>query len=239
MSDWLMQKIRLEAQRLLALAVDDPRLRADLRVLASEILEATSAGKEESTTGPTEENTGSESPEPLRELTLGQSRWTGAGIAPSSASQSRRSSPGGGAGADLATIETRCRQRAEAARFVAESQRRAREGTDSLSPAEFLNAETMRWADNLSQRVPLCERKVAVEHGGGFPSGRRRGLFRGGRGEPGAGGRAPAARQGARACPPSCRRGPIGAPSGPTAAGHPGRPGSGRRIRVVAGDGRA
>src|SRR5271157_731887 len=41
MSDWLMRTIRAEARRLLELAADDGRLRADLRALAEEILAAT------------------------------------------------------------------------------------------------------------------------------------------------------------------------------------------------------
>ncbi|MGC8639767.1 MAG: hypothetical protein ACP5XB_07790 [Isosphaeraceae bacterium] len=144
MSDWLMQKIRSEARRLLELAVDDPQLRADLRALATEILQATTDAKADSVATAERERTDPAAPEPLRELTLGQSRSPVPGGLPASSAQLRRS--GAGTGDDPATIEALCRRRAEAARWVAESQRRAQEGTEAPPPANF-DEDEVSWAE--------------------------------------------------------------------------------------------
>ena len=78
MADWLMKVIKAEAERLIDLAAQDDKLRADLRALAESILAATTAPepKLETTpaTSPFEAVTAvtHQTEEPLIELTLGR-----------------------------------------------------------------------------------------------------------------------------------------------------------------------
>ena len=91
MPGWEMKIIEAEARRLLSLAAEDAELRADLRALALAILAATEAPQTETPVPPAAKETGAgrepdpanhgapqadqtQEPEPLHELTLGQSR---------------------------------------------------------------------------------------------------------------------------------------------------------------------
>ena len=144
MSDWLMKMIRAEARRLLELAAGDEDLRADLRALAQEILASTSTAE------PTSEGAaaGRDSAEPLRELTLGQSRpSTMPGSSDPGTPPKRSRSPG-----DIASLEARCRRKAEAARWAAECQRRIGEGSDpSVSNDDVtLDQELAGWTERLT-----------------------------------------------------------------------------------------
>src|SRR5262245_56064633 len=114
-----MKTIRAEARRLLELAVEDEDLRADLRALAQEILASTSSI-------PTSEDNAvdQDSAEPLRELTLGQSRPL---AMPSSRDRESPPKPSYYQ-TNIDTLEARCRRKAEAARWAAESHRRMGEG---------------------------------------------------------------------------------------------------------------
>ena len=174
MSDWLMKTIRAEARRLLELAADDGALRADLRALAEEILAATEVsspsvspsgiepdiGFQHPFSGPAHSNdeelaceprpnplpSHDDATEPLRELTLGRSRPTSPGdsIAPSLPAKR------GVAGEDLASLEARCRRKAEAARWAAECQRRIREEADFHGAGDPLDEEMAGWARKLT-----------------------------------------------------------------------------------------
>ncbi len=151
MADWLMRTIREEARRLLQLAGDDELLRVDLRALAEEILAAT----ETSTPGassprihpapeiphPTEESS-----EPLHELTLGQTRPS----VPSDASPSTRAGRPDATGADLTSLQSSCRRKAEAARRVAESQRAIRDEAVIEIGTYPTDDELAGWAEKLT-----------------------------------------------------------------------------------------
>ena len=172
MSDWEMKLITAEARRLLTLAAEDAGLRAELRALAEEVLAATGppragldAGMEPlpsedvptspSGAGSSPDPTTPEvaradpvpAPEPLRELTLGRS--------PTARSETRPAAIVGASGSsddDLPEIEARCRRKTEAARWAAERQRRAREGTDFPVEETPTDREVAEWADRLSDR---------------------------------------------------------------------------------------
>lgn len=154
-----MQKIRSEAQRLLKLADDDLQLRADLHALAVEILQATSDKRAEPTATQREERVTQGSPEPLRELTLGQPRSPS--LVRGSLSQSTKTT--GGTGDDRAALEARCRHKAEAARWVAESQRRTSEGTESPTLAELGDDEIVHWAEELRTAFCFATAKAAQQ----------------------------------------------------------------------------
>jgi hypothetical protein len=149
MSDWMMRTIKAEAERLLELAEDDAQLRADLRALAQEIL----AGTEPA---PEADPAGSTAKEPLRELTLGQTRPSSAGEARAAESPARRS----GVPLDPGALEGRCRQKAEAARWVAERQRRLRERAEVLDESSPLDAEMTQWAERLTNGFYWFSSKV-------------------------------------------------------------------------------
>ena len=53
---------------------------------------------------------------------------------------------------EVASIEARCRRKAEAARWVAESQRRLREGTEYRDALQFPDQELASWAESLAVR---------------------------------------------------------------------------------------
>ena len=53
-------------------------------------------------------------------------------------------------GVDLASLEARCRRKAEAARWVAESQRRIREGAEFHGAGDPLDQEMAGWAGKLT-----------------------------------------------------------------------------------------
>jgi hypothetical protein len=174
MSDWLMKSIRAEARRLLELAADDGELRSDLRALAEEILAATETSspgvswagieadmdfqhplagpapsidaKPPGESWPSAHQPQADTAEPLRELTLGRSRETfpGDSIAPSQPVKSRVP------GVDLVSLEVRCRRKAEGARWVAESQRKIREGAEFLGASDPLDQEIAGWAARLT-----------------------------------------------------------------------------------------
>jgi hypothetical protein len=160
MSDWLIDRIRSEARRLLELAALDPQLRADLRALANEILERSSEVTDEPSEKGDQAGTGPE--EILHELTLGQSRALSQAGASSLAQQPRRP----GADSDWGLIEARCRRKAEAARWVAESERRAREGTASPSSGGHLDAEIAVWAQSLADSFYFASAKNSSNKGG-------------------------------------------------------------------------
>ena len=169
-----MRTIRAGARRLLELTADDGQLRADLRALAEEILAATEVSSPSVSSPVIEPHMGIQHPlagpaasideelacelrpstlaprddanEPLQELTLGRSRPT------SSSDSIARSLPAkrGVAGEDLASLEARCRRKAEAARWAAECQRRIREGADFHSAGDPLDEEMAEWARKLT-----------------------------------------------------------------------------------------
>jgi len=169
MSDWLMKTIRAEAQRLLELAADDGELRADLRALAEEILAASDvcshglepepdfqrpspgAGHSIDEDLAVEIEAGApqahaDAGEPLHELTLGRSRPSSPGdsTAPifSAGQEAVETNP--------ASLEARCLRKAEAARWVAECQRRIREGADFHGAGDPLDQEMAGWAQKLT-----------------------------------------------------------------------------------------
>src|SRR5271157_4590286 len=187
MSEWLMKTIRAEARRLLELAADDGELRADLRALAEEILAATEASSPSVSPSGIEPDMGFQQPlsvpahsndeelareprpnplpshddpiEPLRELTLGRSRPTSPGdsIAPS------LSAKRGVAGEELASLETRCRRKAEAARWAAECQRRIREGDDFHGAGDPLDEDMAEWARKLTDGLCWMSSQTASD----------------------------------------------------------------------------
>jgi hypothetical protein len=187
MSDWLMKTIRGEARRLLELAADDGELRADLRALAEEILAATEVsspsvspsgiepdiGCQHSSSGPAHSNdeepacesqpnpqtSHADATEPLRELTLGRSRPTSPGdsIAPSLPAKR------GVAGESLASLEARCRRKAEAARWAAECQRRIREGADFHGAGDPLDEAMAGWAKKLTDGLYWMSTQTASD----------------------------------------------------------------------------
>jgi hypothetical protein len=88
-------------------------------------------------------------PEPLHELTLGRSRPLREG---GLASQGFSTSPAW-SGSDPDCLSTRCRRKAETARWAAECQRNIYEGTRAQREAAPLDQELARWADALCDGV--------------------------------------------------------------------------------------
>ena len=188
-----MRTIRAEARRLLELTADDGQLRADLRALAEEILAATEVSSPSVSSPVIEPHMGIQHPlagpaasideelacelrpstlapsddateplrdtEPLRELTLGRSRPTSPGdsIAPSLPAKR------GVAGEDLASLEARCRRKAEAARWAAECQRRNREGADFHGAGDPLDEEMAEWARKLTDGLYWMNSQTASD----------------------------------------------------------------------------
>jgi hypothetical protein len=162
MSDWLMRVIKAEAKHLIALAVEDDELRADLRVLAEEILAATQGpGAQTEREAPESDSsatvemaeigseiTSEETVEPLRELTLGRSApargESGGG------STSTLMSRTGAAHEEVAEIEARCRWKGEAARWAVERLLRGREGDDRPNSDAPVDPKITEWADKLT-----------------------------------------------------------------------------------------
>ena len=157
MADWLMRVIKSEAKHLVALAVEDEELRADLRALAEEILAATESSRvetkparlESSPSGPIEPaqtdalTSAEETVEPLHELTFGRSAATKG--EPESASTSGLRDKR--AYDELVELETRCRWKGEAARWAVERLLRGREGNDRCAPDEPIQSDVAEWAD--------------------------------------------------------------------------------------------
>ncbi len=123
MAGWELKIIEAEAQRLIIQAAEDADLRADLRALANQILEATETPRPDS--NPTEHSLANaasaaseanqadplQEPEPLHELTLGQPRPRSAEPQHPTGVEAKET--------DLGEIEARCRIKAEAARLSA------------------------------------------------------------------------------------------------------------------------
>ncbi len=133
--NWELKILTAEADRLLALAAGDEQLRAELRALAVQILQAT-----ENDSKVRVESIEAQGPEPLRELTLGQARPT------LTASQL----PLGKTLDDdsLEGVESHCRLKAEGARDGAERLRRIGEAVDA--PVAALDPETAGWIEALT-----------------------------------------------------------------------------------------
>jgi hypothetical protein len=152
MSEWLMRVMRAEASRLIELAADDDELRADLRALAESILAATAPPSrlvesiDHSIAIPGDDQTDApEADEPLRELTLGQSPPPKSDPRAVPPAASQRKAPAD----DLARLETRSRQKAEAAHRAAERLRRAREGNDCAIEDAPIDPELVAWGGGL------------------------------------------------------------------------------------------
>ncbi len=175
MSGWDLEMIIEETQRLVAMSAGDADLRARLRAHAQEILAKTgdhapvaSSARamipsdsadhadvpEESESSEQAERAdsvglrggldGASSPrEPLKELTLGRR------IAPSPHPPGGVSTPASTDEDDLARIVARCRGKAEAIRWQAESHRRLWEGVESPIEEASIDAEMLEWADKL------------------------------------------------------------------------------------------
>ncbi len=171
MSDWLMRVIKAEAERLIPVAIEDDELRADLRALAEAILAATEADQSRTDTPPpqspspaaptvtaeeaapsnpaTLEAAQADSPraaEPLRELTLGRAMPPESNPQSVSTATARSKTTHD----DLIEIETRCRRKGEAARWVAERLRRLREGNAFPVETPPIEREMVEWADRLT-----------------------------------------------------------------------------------------
>ena len=152
MSDWLMRVIKAEADRLVELAAEDDELRADLRALAESILEATAPPELKidvnAAESPSDATTAEEAPmaEPPLELTLGRPSLSRANFRPVSSPVNRAKAKHD----DLTAIESRCRQKCEAARWAAERLRRAREGYDVDVECAGMAQEMVEWADRLT-----------------------------------------------------------------------------------------
>jgi hypothetical protein len=150
MSDWLMKLIRAEADRLVEMAHDDPALRAELRKLAEGILRGTTerdADLPPSAAERPRDVPDAESPgEPLHELTLGQPKPT----APPTAASAHQGGPRGVTSDDSDSLQHRCRQKADAARWAAEIQRRLHEGTPVGAGSAALDGLLAEWAQRLA-----------------------------------------------------------------------------------------
>jgi hypothetical protein len=173
MSDWLMKKIKAEAQRLIPLAADDEELRADLRSLAEWILAAT-AGPRHDEPCPAEVVKSSAAPDSdvvalkgdhstdrdgarldggpradrLRELTFGRPAVSKVMPRMAAAAKARPRSMD----AELAEIETRCRRKGDAARWAAERVRQLRENCCFQADEPPGDQEMVRWADSLTDK---------------------------------------------------------------------------------------
>ena len=176
MSVWEMKIIAEEARRLIAMSAQDADLRAELRALAEKILEATecppaaASPAAEAARAPDEPATpndaGDAEPpapeplrpaprrpvlvrerEPLRELTLGQR--TAPPIPPPS--PAGRDADRETDEDELERIEARCRAKAEAVRWQAESQRQLWEGVETPVEDDVVGPEMFAWVDHLVQ----------------------------------------------------------------------------------------
>src|SRR5262245_4229604 len=155
MSDWDMKFLTSESQRLMAMSAQDPDLRAELRALAMEILEATEAPRPDSsgavtetilapTTGGDQDHPGTRR-EPLHELTLGR-RPAAPVPPPSAASGSLRLESEED---ELEDIGVRCRAKCDAVRWQAECHRRIWEGVEAPIEDAGLDPEMVAWAGRL------------------------------------------------------------------------------------------
>ncbi len=152
MSDWLMRVIKAEASRLIELAADDGELRADLRALAESILAATAppsnelkaveAGQSSAESGHTDTP---HTDEPLRELTLGRLTLLKSDPMRAASAAPHHDAPA----SDLDELETRCRQKAAAARWAAERLRRGHEGYHSPVENGPSDPEMVAWAERM------------------------------------------------------------------------------------------
>jgi hypothetical protein len=173
MSRWEMKIIASEAQRLMALAAGDEGLRAELRALAQELLAATEAppphtvvpegpaaelapAAEERPAPPNPQGQGlaqADRPplkEPLRELTLGRPRLPPVPTGPRHLPEPTLEPAA--IDAELSRIGTRCRQKAEGARWAASRVRRIREGGELQTATAPEDTEILLWADRLVDR---------------------------------------------------------------------------------------
>ncbi len=152
MSDWLMKVIKAEAARLLELAAQDSELRADLRILAHEILTATAAQESDADSAPQIASTAdrpadsNQALEPLRELTLGRSFRHGS----ESSAEPASVKPVEASHDSIDTISARCRWKSEAARSVAERLRRRGEGNEFPVENAAIDREMLEWANWLT-----------------------------------------------------------------------------------------
>jgi hypothetical protein len=169
-----LETIIEEIRRLVAMSAGDAELRARLRAHAEDILaktgdhvpvastlamaaadgvdDADTAAETESSehdqqVDPEPERSGRDravsAREPLRELTLGRR------IAPATQPPGGTSAHSSADEDDLARIVTRCRGKAEALRWQAESHRRLWEGVESPIEEALIDAEMLEWADKL------------------------------------------------------------------------------------------
>ena len=173
MSDWLMKRIRSEAQRLIPLAADDEALRADLRSLAESILAATADGcqQDRSASEPTTTRAAPDSEltsesgdipldrerarldggvraEQLRELTFGRPSLSKTKPREAVAVKPRPRPMD----EELAEIEARCRRKSDAARWAAERVRQLRENCCFHADEPPGDQEMVRWADSLTDK---------------------------------------------------------------------------------------
>ncbi len=155
MSSWDMKFIASESQRLIAMSARDPDLRAELRALAMEILEATGAPRPDSAAAETQTvlaaTAGGERDhpgprrEPLRELTLGRRP---ASPIPPPAAAGAASEPDLDEH-ELDSIGARCRAKCDAVRWQAECHRRIWEGVEAPIEDAELDPEMVVWAGRL------------------------------------------------------------------------------------------
>lgn len=155
MAGWETKIITAEADRLVALAADDPGLRADLIALARRILAETGAmspGEHRSTgeddvaacvpSDEVESQAEAFKPnEPLRELTFGRSSPPAPVVSRSQVTATE---------ADLTEIEERCRLKADGARWAANRLRRNHEGTGLDFEASSSPPDIAAWAGRLT-----------------------------------------------------------------------------------------
>jgi hypothetical protein len=99
---------------------------------------------------------GSEGQEPLHTLTLGQAKSPAQGGFFTSAQRTKQSM----FEIDLGEIEVRCRRKAEIVRWIAESERRTREGTDRPTPASLSDSESSRWSEAVTDSFYFASAKA-------------------------------------------------------------------------------
>ena len=146
MSERWMSEMTELARRLLPLAASDAGLRAALRALATELLQATGSPEPGPAAAGVEDRASSlELPPatgprvPLRPLTLGQR-------VPEPLARPPVSEPGN----DLSGLIAHCRRMADAARLAAERQRRIQEGVDPAELDDLSDPETETQAQRLT-----------------------------------------------------------------------------------------
>ncbi len=155
MSDSDLKFLTSESQRLIEESARDPELRAELRALARDILEATDALGPGSAAAKTEtalaqmSGAGKVQPsprrEPLRELTLGR-HPAAPPPPPTTAAGPSRAEPEED---ELEGIGARCRAKCEAIRWQVECQRRIWEGVEAPIEDAGLDPESLAWANRL------------------------------------------------------------------------------------------